>query len=107
MVYILTWVGGVGCPVLTGHVICVTVVFWGTRTTLCLSARPVLWLGHITHIVCAGVPDSAVLLFGRPTFLWLCGIFASRKLRLSRFMLAFFTLCVGVPLNQPHLTGMM
>jgi hypothetical protein len=33
MVYLLTWVGGVGCPVLNGPVTCVTPVLWGMGTT--------------------------------------------------------------------------
>jgi hypothetical protein len=34
MVYLLTLVGGVGCPVLNGPVTCMTPMLWGTSTTV-------------------------------------------------------------------------
>jgi hypothetical protein len=77
MVYILTRVGGEGCPVLNGHVTCVALVFRGTSTGSCLFAQPSLRLGHTIHRCLCWNPGLCVRLLGSPTFFWLYGIFTA------------------------------
>jgi hypothetical protein len=85
MVYLLTGVGGVGCPVLNGPVTCVTPVLWGTSTTLCSSARLLLRLGRTMRRCLRFGPGLCVLLFGSPTF------FSSNDtfMTVSRFVLGY------------------
>jgi hypothetical protein len=59
MLYFLTQVSGVMCPVPSGHALCVTRVLWGMTTTMCLPCQPLLRLGHTMQLVYARVQDSA------------------------------------------------
>jgi hypothetical protein len=62
MVYLLTWVGGVGCPVLNGPVTCVIPGLWGMSTTLCSSARLLESLRAMARVVTLGSWYHGVLL---------------------------------------------